>query len=502
MKHILSGAVFLIVGGFGIAAVSAQEAETPETETAAQEAEATAATTEAAAASATANEPASEEATDAADDTADAAPAAADEAAPAQTAAAAPVSASGSVAIMNGTVHTISGAAIENGDVIIRDGRIAAVGANLEAPLGAEVIDATGKIVTPGLFAPISSIGLQELGLDREANDAGPRTGFPLGAALDAQDAFDPSTTLIAINRTGGITRGLSAPEAGDTLFGGRAAVIDFSGEASSITKPRAAQTAEMGYAGARRAGDTRMGAWAVLREYLDETAAYAANPTGYLTRAREDRFAIADLKALAPVVRGTQPLLVSVNSAPDIRNLIRLKNAYRLNVIIVGGSEAWTVADELAAANIPVILDPLFNLPAQFEDIAATQAAAGRLHEAGVDIAFYNPQGFGAHNLRALPQLAGNAVAYGLDYDAALEALTLTPAEMFGLSSQLGSIEIGKIADIVIWDGDPLELTTRPEAVFINGEAQSLENRQTKLRDRYRDLTRGDLPHAYRGGQ
>lgn len=408
------------------------------------------------------------------------------------------------VAIMNGEVHTISGGIIEDGDVIIRDGRIAQVGADLTAPQGAEVIDASGKVVTPGLFAPYSNIGLLELGLDNEANDASPKRGrdFPLGAALNAVDAYNPSSTLIALNRAGGVTRALSAPGAGDTLFAGRAAVIDMSGSATSVTLPDAAQVAVMGYSGAARSGDTRMGAWAVLREYLDEAAVYAAAPNSYPSRAREDRFAIADLRALGPVIAGDQPLIVSVNSASDIRNLIRLKNAYQLRVIIVGGSEAWRVGPELAAANIPVMLDPLYNLPGQFEDMGATLESAARLHAAGVRVSFYNPPGFGAHNLRLLTQMAGNAVANGLPYDAALAALTRNPAELFGLGSQLGTLEAGKRADVVVWNGDPLELTTHPEAVFIDGREQDLNNRLRMLRERYRDLSRGDLPHAYRGGE
>ncbi|MEM9617361.1 MAG: amidohydrolase family protein [Pseudomonadota bacterium] len=407
-------------------------------------------------------------------------------------------------AIMNGDVHTAVGGVIENGDVIITNGRITQVGADLTAPAGATVIDAEGKVVTPGIFAPLSTIGLSEINLDAEANDAGPRreVGFPLGAALDAVDAYNPSSILIPINRAGGVTRALSAPQAGDSLFGGRAAVIDMSGRTNSITKRQAAQILEMGYSGATRAGDTRMGAWALLREYLDEARSYAANPNDYVRRPRDGRFAVSDLRALGPVIAGDQPLIVSVNGAKDIRTLIRLKNTYNLDVIIAGGSEAWREAEALATAGIPVILDPLFNLPAQFEDLGATLENAARLNEAGVKISFYNPPGFGAHNLRLLTQQAGNAVANGLPHDAAIAALTINPAEMFDLDSQLGSLEAGKIADVVIWEGDPLELDTQPEAVFINGQRQDLGNRQQMLSDRYRDLSRGALPHAYRGGE
>ncbi|MEX6632258.1 amidohydrolase family protein [Hyphococcus lacteus] len=401
-------------------------------------------------------------------------------------------------AIMDGQVHTVSGDVIENGDVIIHDGRIAEIGADLTAPAGATVIDATGKIVTPGLFAPYTQIGLVEIGLDKEANDSSPSEGFPLSAALNSIDAYNPSSVLIPVNRAEGVTRALSAPSAGDKLFGGRAAVIDLSGRTNSVTKAEAAQVAVMGYSGAARAGDTRMGAWAVLREYLDEARAYQANPNEYMRRPRNDRFALADLKALGSVVSGTQPLIVQVNSANGIRSVIRLKNTYRLNVIIVGGTEAWRVADELVSANIPVIISGLANLPYQFEDIDSTLKNAARLQRAGVKIAFFAD----THNAHLIRQHAGNAVTEGLPAAAALRAITLTPAEIYGVGNQLGSLEVGKMADVVVWDGDPLELTTRPEAVFIAGRAQDLNTRQKMLMERYRDLTRSDLPFAYRGDE
>ncbi|GJL92488.1 MAG: amidohydrolase [Hyphococcus sp.] len=402
------------------------------------------------------------------------------------------------VAIMDGRVHTVSGGVIENGDVIIRDGRIAQVGADLTAPAGATVIDATGKVVTPGLFAPLSGIGLVEIGAVEDANDSSPGEGFPLGASLNAIDAYNPGSVLIPVNRAAGVTRALMSPSAGPTIFAGRAAVIDLSGRPNSVTRAEAAQMVMMGENGAERAGGTRMGAWAVLREYLDEARSYHANPNDYVRRPHDGRFAVSDLKALGPVINGEQPLIVSVNSANDIRTLIRLKTTYRLNVIIVGGSEAWRVAREIAAANIPVITSGMYNLPGQFEDIDATLKNAARLNQAGVKVSFYE----GAHNTRLIRQHAGNAVAEGLPIDAGLAAITLNPATFYGLSDQLGSLDVGKIADVVIWDGDPLEVTTKPEAVFINGRPQDLNNRQHMLMERYRDLSRGDLPFAYRGAE
>lgn len=409
--------------------------------------------------------------------------------------------AQGVTAIMNGRVLTGAGDTIENGDVIIRNGRIAQIGADLSAPNGAAVIDATGKTVTPGLIAPISSLGLVEIGLDAEANDTGPEqdVGFPLGAALDATDAIRPASTLIPVNRAGGVTRAVTAPNPGDSLFGGRAAMIDLTGRANSVTRARIGQVAALGYGGAMRAGDTRLGVWALLRETLDEARSYNANPNDYARRARPGRHALADLKALGPVVAGDQPLLVYINGAADFRTLIRIKNEYGLRVIIIGGAEAWQVAGAIAAANISVILNPTANLPSQFEDLGATMENAARLNAAGVRIAFTGTPS-GTHNLRALTQLAGIAVAHGLPYDDAIAALTRNPAEMYGLGGDFGALAAGKRADVVVWDGDPLEVTSEPEAVFINGARQDLDNRQAALLRRYQDLSRGALPHAYRG--
>lgn len=408
---------------------------------------------------------------------------------------------SGVILIRDGTVHTLRGAdhdeVIENGDVLIRDGIIAEVGADIAAPAGARVIEAAGKVVTPGLFAPVSQLGLVEIGLDAEANDASPTPGFALSAALDAADAFNPDTTLIPINRAGGITRAMVSPSQGDKMFGGKAILIDLSGDDDPIMRRDAAQSVVLGYGGAARAGDTRLGAWALLRETLDEAALYAANPRDYAARFRSDRFALRDLAALEPVINGDQPLIVSVDRASEIRTLIELKKTYGVKVVISGASEGWRVADDIAAADIPVIVDALANLPGQFEDLASTLENAARLDAAGVSVAFEGP---GSHNLRLLPQHAGNAVANGLPFAAGLAALTIVPADIFGVADRLGSLEPGKIADVVIWSGDPLEVASRPDAVFINGEEASLENRQTALRDRYRDLSRGDLPVAYRG--
>ncbi len=406
------------------------------------------------------------------------------------------------IVVQNARLYTMSrpdGGLIDNGDVAIRDGVIVAVGLDLAVPEGARANDAKGRIVTPGLFAPWSQIGLVEIGLDEEANDSSPDEDYPHGASLDAADGFNPASTLIAVNRAGGVTRAVSAPEPGSGIFGGQGAIVDLSGRVNSVNRAGALQSVAMGYAGAARNGDTRLGAWAAFRDAIEEARAYAANPGGYALRPRMTGLSLNDLGALAPAARGTQPIVVAANSALDLRMLIKTKARYGLNVIVLGGAEAHVVARELAAAQIPVILNPFQNLPSQFESLAATQANAARLHAAGVVVGFYDPPS-GTHNLRLLPQLAGNAVASGLPYAAALAALTINPAKMYGAADRYGSIEVGKAGDLVVWDGDPLEVSSRPVAVFIDGRAASLVTRQTRLRDRYRDLSRGDLPHAYRG--
>jgi imidazolonepropionase-like amidohydrolase len=202
----------------------------------------------------------------------------------------------------------------------------------------------------------------------------------------------------------------------------------------------------------------------------------------------------MADLEALQGVINGNTPMIVSVNRASDIEVLMRFVDEYSVQAIIFGGAEAWMLADALAAANIPVIVDPTANLPGSFDSINARLGAATILANAGVKIAIGDGD---THNARNLTQAAGNAVAHGLDWDAALHAITLAPAEIFGMASTVGSLEVGKAADVVIWPGDPLELTNYPDQVFINGEAVPMVSRQTLLRDRYLQTDGG--PPAYR---
>lgn len=406
------------------------------------------------------------------------------------------------IAITGGTVWTgTDEAPIANGVVLIVDDQIAAVGGDaLAIPADATLIDADGKWVTPGIFAPFTRTGLVEVGAEDSTNDISAGES-PYSVALNAADAFNPSATSIPVTRIEGVTRMAVAPGFGSTLFAGQGLIADTSGATGSVIKEKAFQYITIGETGADRSGGSRAAAWAKLEAALNDArnfpARYIATPDG----AALNRI---DAEALIPVARGQQLLLVEAHRASDIRRLITFaKDNSALKIALIGATEGWLVADELAAANIPVIIDPFDNLPARFEQLAATAHNGERLIKAGVKTAFAH-LGDNGHQTRLLLQNAGNAVANGVRQADAIAAITSVPADIFG-QSDLGRLSSGAKGDVVIWDGDPLEITSAPTAVLIDGEVQPLESRQTKLRDRYlsvEDADAGDLPLAYRKGE
>ncbi|MEQ1819490.1 MAG: hypothetical protein ABL871_12850, partial [Terricaulis sp.] len=270
------------------------------------------------------------------------------------------------VLINNGRVVT-NGAAgiIENGDVLIVDGRISAVGANIVAPRGARVVEANGAFVTPGAFAAMSEVGLSEISGSGAPNDADIE-GTLISAAADAGDAFNPDVTAIPVTRIEGVTRAAIAPSANGTIFDGRGALVSMSGDPDSVFRDRAFMVVELGESGANRTGGSRAALWpafeAALRDAREYPARYRSGQGGAVLNE-------IDAQALQPYARGQGFFLVHIESATDIRRLIRYKRANpSLRFVIHGGAEAWQVADELARSGIPVILDPLVNLPSSFE--------------------------------------------------------------------------------------------------------------------------------------
>ncbi|HYD85862.1 MAG TPA: amidohydrolase family protein [Vitreimonas sp.] len=389
------------------------------------------------------------------------------------------------VLIRDGRVVTNGSAGtIEGGDVLIVDGRVSAVGANISAPNGARIVEANGRYVTPGAFAAMSEIGLSEISGSGAPNDAD-LDNEDISAAADAAQAFNPAVTAVAVTRMEGVTRAAIAPSSTDTIFGGRGALVSMSGAPDSLFRPNAFMVVELGETGANRVGGSRAALWPAFEAALRDAREY---PSRYRSGQGGAVLSELDAAALQPFARGQGLFLVHIESAADIRRLIRFKRDNPgLRFAIHGGAEAWQVADELARADIPVIVDPLSNLPDRFERLSARLDNAAILDRAGVTVAIAPAPGtVDAHQARLVLQLAGNAVANGMDWDSAFAAVSRTPAEIFGAGSQVGRLERNYRADVVIWDGDPLQVTSAPDAVFIEGVEQPLVSRQTLLRDRY----------------
>jgi imidazolonepropionase-like amidohydrolase len=406
--------------------------------------------------------------------------------------ASAPAAFAQPVAITGGRIVTnTTQGVIENGTVVINNGRIVSVG-TVAAPAGATVVDAAGKWVTPGLFAAYSQVGLTEIPSEDPSNDiSASRSKFQ--ASLHAADSFNPDDTAIDVSRIEGFTRAAIVGGPSGGLFGGYAAIVDFSGSFNSIDTREAFMIAELGEAGAAAAGGSRAAAWNWLLTAIDDAKAY---PRGFEDDGEGDILIRKEAVALKPVVEGRVPLMIEVHRATDILQLLTLRQREpRIKLIILGATEGWRVADQVAAANVPVIVNPLANLPDRMEILAATLENAGRLSAAGVTVAIADP-GQASHNTRLIQQLAGNAVANGMKWEDAFKAITSVPAGMYG-RADLGVLRTGATADVVIWDGDPLELMSSPDAVYIDGVATPMESRQTKLRDRYLQLN-GDKPQAY----
>jgi imidazolonepropionase-like amidohydrolase len=392
------------------------------------------------------------------------------------------------IAITNARIHPVASPAIERGTVVIRDGKIVAVGASVPVPAGARVIDAAGKVVTPGFLDSSTQLGVVEVGAVEGTRDA--RTGDArITAGFNVADGLHPQVTAIPVTRVEGITRAVVTPAPGGSLIAGQGVLIDLAGERPDelVRKNPVGLYAVLGETGARMAGGSRAAAVHRLREVFQDVRDYAANKEAFESNRRRDYvLSRLDLEALLPVVRGQVPLVVNVHRASDILVTLRLARELGVKLVLTGVAEGWSVAEEIARAGVPVVIDPMQNLPASFEVLGATLENAARLEAAGVQVAFAT---FDTHNSRNLKQAAGNAVAYGMAHEAALRAVTLNPARIWGVADRYGTLEPGKEGDVVVWSGDPFELSTRVEHVFIRGREIPLETRQKALAERYRTL-------------
>ncbi|HTU12032.1 MAG TPA: amidohydrolase family protein [Allosphingosinicella sp.] len=406
------------------------------------------------------------------------------------------------VAITGGRVVIGDGSEpIDGGTVVIRDGRVLAAGANVAVPAGAQVVDARGKWVTPGVVAGFSRIGLVEVDAVDATNDV-QAANSPFNAAIDVAPAVNPEATAVQVSRAAGVTRAVVSPGTARSIFGGQGAVIDLAGDMQPITRARLFQYVELGEEGAGDAGGSRASAHVLLRNALRE-ARELSRPAG---RPDDVLLTRADATALVEVLAGRQLLLVHVERASDILQVLALRGEFpTLRLVLVGATEGWRVAREIAAARVPVIANALNDLPASFEQLSATQSNVGRMRAAGINVAIGMINDDEARQVRLSTQYAGNLVALtripgatGLSWSQAFEAISSAPAEALGLGGEIGSLRPGRRGDVVIWDGDPLELSTGVDAVWIDGVRQSLENRQTRLRDRYRRPQEGALPHSY----
>jgi imidazolonepropionase-like amidohydrolase len=422
-------------------------------------------------------------------------------------------------AITGGRVLTGT-SVIENGVVVIQNGRVVSVGTGA-APSGARIIDARGKVVAPGFVAVDSGLGGSEIssvgGSDDLTNGAN-----SISASFDVSYGLDPWSFTLPVARLGGITRAIVVPShagggggghahddsnfagVGDggfqspSLFAGQAAIIHLAEGADILVKPRVAMVAPFGEAGAGVAGGARGAEFVQFKETLAEVRLYARNKAAYDRAGLRDlSLSRADLEALIPVANGSMPLIVTVRRAADIQQVLRLAREEGVKIILDGAEEGWLVADQIAAAGVPVLLNPISNLPGNLETRATRMQNAAVLDAAGVTIAIKGNEG-STHRARETRYNAGNAVSHGLSYESAIEAITVNPARIFGMAGQFGELRPGAAADVVVWSGDPLEPLSIAETIFIGGAEQAPTSRQFLLRDRYAGGGEGPMPPAY----
>src|SRR5262252_1999170 len=399
--------------------------------------------------------------------------------------------------IRNAKIVTVTGATIERGSVLIRDGKIAEVGARIAAPGNAKVIDATGMSVYPGMIDSGTQLGLIEIGSIQETHDTTELGDF--NPHMRAIVAVQPHSELIPVARANGITTAITHPSG--RLVSGQAALINLDGwtwqemtvkapAAMWMEYPRAPRgrgAAFIQAEGAANVAQLRERQLAALRQKLEDAQAYAkAIEARAADKSLPPRPMDFVLEALVPVVKGELPVLMVANSEREIKGAIEIADKYKLKLIISGAEDAWKVASTLKEKNIPVIIGPVTELPNnEDDDYDVNYSHAAKLNKAGVKFAFQTAD---AAYVRNLPYQAGTSAAFGLPKDEALKAVTIYPAQIFGVDNLLGSVEVGKMANLIVTDGDPLEFKTIVKHMFINGKPVDLSSRHTRLYDKFKD--------------
>jgi imidazolonepropionase-like amidohydrolase len=405
----------------------------------------------------------------------------------------APASSAQTIAITNGRVFPVSGPVIENGTVLIQNGRITAVGANVAIPDGAQRIDASGKWVTPGLINASTQLGIAEVGLVAATRDDIARGRDQIAASFNVWEGINTNSALFWPARDEGVTSVVLVPGGGGLIWGQAAFVNLVDGMMSDmVLRAPVAMAAQLGnptQGGTSARGELYMR----LRELLEDAQYFAANRRAF-DRAETRPFAASrkDLEAMIPVIQGQLPLLVLVDRAADIDAVLGLAREYRFRLILAGAAEGWMVADRIAAAGVPVLTGAMNNIPRNFAALAQRQENAAMLRRAGVTVALIGNAGGGdeeGFNVRNIKQQAGNAVAYGMSWDDALRAVTSVPAQLFGVGERLGALRPGMDGDVVVWSGDPFEFSTRAEHVIVRGVERNTLNRQEQLTERYKTL-------------
>jgi len=377
-------------------------------------------------------------------------------------------------------------------DIIVIDDIIKSVGPELAVPSGAQQMSGDNLWVTPGLFAPLTGLGMVEIGAENSTDDRSAKEAETSLSDL-ASDGFNPQSPIIDNTRVAGVTHAGVIGNASHNIFAGTGFIANMTGNFNSVEKDKAFIFVQLGSRGGKLAGGSRSAALSQFRNALFDAKTFSVR---FGAPHDGDALSRRDAAALRKVAKGEMPIIIGADRASDLLRIIDMKKEFGLDVIISGGAEGWMVTEQLKAANMRLIIDPLANLPGTFDTVGARIDNPKLLADAGVEFALMSFSESTTHNVRILNQHAGNAVANGLSWDDAMAAITSVPAAWFG-------IDVGKVASgsntFVVWDGDPLEVTSAPVKIVINGEEQSLMSRQRELRDRYNPTREDTRAFKYR---